>query len=157
MTPAAEPHGTLKPSITDSPVSPVVLTLPADDAADEIVAQMLAILLQRRGISAAVSRGGTALTLASGAQLTAEPAVVCVVALPPVAIVRARHRVARVRTRLPAAQVVLGIWQSPYTPSELRERLGPAGDAPIASSLPEVLDLTIALLARSNAAVVTKQ
>jgi hypothetical protein len=124
----------------------MILNVPADDAADEIVARMLTIILQKRGVAAATLRAG----MPAGGQVEesdiARVRVVCISALPPLAPIRARHRVARARVRAPEAQVVLGLWRLQTAGTELRQRLGPARDVPIATTLVDAAALTAKLL-----------
>jgi hypothetical protein len=114
---------------------PMVLNLPADDAADELAARMLTILLQRRGIAAATIRAGSPRGLHFADAENGGVAAVCISSISPAAAVRARRRVRRARASAPGAAIVLGLWQA-SDPAQARSQLrGQSNDAVIVTDL----------------------
>lgn len=118
-----QPSDSLAPFPVANPKPPVVLGVPARDDADEIVALMLAHLLRRHGIPAAVSpRGSTPEMLENTITRHAVKAVF-VSALPPSAILGARQASRRLAQAQPQLPVVVGIWRHPAALKELAHRL----------------------------------
>lgn len=108
--------------IKPSPLS--ILCLPARSEADEIAAMMLAQILQAEGYQV------QAVSVASMADdmidlVDHRPAdVVCLSATPPAAVMHARYLGKRLRARLPEANLVVGLWDSPGDLDKARERIG---------------------------------
>ncbi len=119
------------PPLAPATGAPVVAILPARDAADEVVARMLAHLLRRRGIVAAVRPLDAA--LAPDARMAER--VVIISALPPSATAAARQACWRVHHRHPTAHIIAGVWQHRATVEELNKRLGPARPDVVVSAL----------------------
>ena len=143
------------PAINPAPApaaSPMVLNVPAGDDADELVARMLTVLLDRRGIPAATMRGGPSNFLLPGGESEISARVICISALPPVSAVRARRKIARARAQSPAVRVILGLWDAQATEggsgaaAELKRRLGPTDDLPVVATLPQAVERIVALL-----------
>ena len=86
-----------------------VLCIPANDAADEITGAMLAQLLEQEGY-AVVAFPVSPLRELLGALQPEEGDVICISALPPFALGRARALCRQIRTRFPDAQLVVGVW-----------------------------------------------
>jgi predicted PurR-regulated permease PerM len=115
---------------TDSPAialnSPPVciVCLPARDEADEISATMLAQLLETNGcIVQAISptaRASEMVDLVAQRQ----PAVVCVSATPPAAVMHARYLCTRLRARMPGVNLVVGLWDTPGDLATATKRIG---------------------------------
>src|SRR5277367_71912 len=86
-----------------------VLCIPARDDADDVVAMLLAQLLERQGHRAlGIPIGTIAEMLAQVAELN--PAVVCISALPPFAMNHARALYAKLRAQSPALDIAVCLW-----------------------------------------------
>lgn len=87
-----------------------VLCLPVSDEADEIIAAMLAQLLEGQAVPAiAYSVGAT--TRETLAMLEPEPEdVICLSALPPFAFAQARTVARQLRSKYPGTKLLLGVW-----------------------------------------------
>jgi hypothetical protein len=117
--PEAAPHDQEQP-----PAARVtVLCVPAKDQADELAALMLAGLLQRAGLQVEV---------ASSEMLTRDhahtiekfkPDLVCVSAVPPLALLHARYMCMRFRSQYPDLRLVVGLWQSRTDLEKLKAKL----------------------------------
>jgi predicted PurR-regulated permease PerM len=87
-----------------------VACLPARDEADRLVGNMLALVLRRQGVNATCPEAGT-LTGEVLQELSRQASpVICVSALPPLALPRVRALYKRLRTSVPNAKVVIGLW-----------------------------------------------
>lgn len=113
--PRAEPSGKApQPPVVRVQVPPGrsvnVLVLPAGEEADEIAGLMLAQLLERRGYGAVVvsasSLVGEALTMVEQRQAD----VICVSAMPPGSVARARYLCKRLREKHADPRIVVGLW-----------------------------------------------
>jgi predicted PurR-regulated permease PerM len=87
-----------------------VLVLPAGEEADEIAGLMLAQLLEGRGYCAAVASASSLVgeVLAMVEQRQAH--VVCVSAMPPGSVARARYLCKRLHQRHPDLRIIVGLW-----------------------------------------------
>jgi methanogenic corrinoid protein MtbC1 len=98
-------------------VSIKVVCLPVRDDADEIVAMMLAQLLERAGCEAhVVSLARADVTLAEVSK--EKPDVVCLSALPPFAMAHARRLYSMLREQEPRLSILIGLWN--YTDDATR-------------------------------------
>ena len=100
-----------------------VLCLPASSEADELIAVMLAHLLEHRGIQASV---GSSKALASEMveQATSSGATIfCISAMPPASIMPATYLAKRLRVQMPQAHVIIGIWHATETDERRQLRL----------------------------------
>jgi predicted PurR-regulated permease PerM len=100
-----------------------VLCLPARDEADEIVAIMLAQLLDARRLKTEVVS-----TRALASEMLEQvgrhaPRVVCVSALPPFAATHARYLCKRLRPTFPGLPIVAGLWHVPGGGQKTQARL----------------------------------
>src|SRR5271170_6742304 len=100
-----------------------VVCVPARDEADEIVAIMLAQVLETAGHQA------LCIPLGSAAEMLAQvkderPDVVCISALPPFAIPHARALYAKLRAQDAKLRIVVGLWNFSDDPSKASRRLG---------------------------------
>ena len=112
------------PDVTTAPI----LCIPASNEADELAALMLAQLLAKSGITAAVfsSQLLAAESVEQAAALA--PSIVCISAVPSVSTFAARALCKRLRARLPSARILVGIWQPEDAEfTARRERLRKAG------------------------------
>jgi predicted PurR-regulated permease PerM len=111
--------------LDDAPARPAgdavtVLCLPASSEADELVAVMLAHLLEQRAIhthvlsSKSLSSEIVEQVAESGARIC------CISALPPASVMPATYLARRIRARLPEARVLIGLWHDAETDSERR-------------------------------------
>jgi predicted PurR-regulated permease PerM/CheY-like chemotaxis protein len=121
-------------SSLDSP--PVcILCLPARDEADEIAATMLAQLLETSGYMvqavSVTARASEMVDLVAQRQ----PAVVCVSATPPAAVMHARYLCTRLRARLPKVKLVVGLWDTPGDLTKAKQRIGPGTNTHVVATL----------------------
>ena len=115
------------PAATEATTAPV-LCIPASHEGDELAALMLAQVLAKSGVAATVfsSKLLAAECVEQAAALA--PAVVCISSLPPVSTIAARALCKRLRARLPAARIIVGLWQPDDAEfAARRDRLGKAG------------------------------
>jgi predicted PurR-regulated permease PerM len=114
-----------------------VVCLPARDEADEIVAIMLAQVLETAGHQALCIPLGTAAEML--AQVKDErPDVVCISALPPFAIPHARALYAKLRAQDSKLRIVVGLWNSTDDPTKVSRRLGLSEGARAFTTLAEL-------------------
>ena len=100
-----------------------VVLLPAHDPADEIVAQMLAQLLELRGLCA-FPASHNALASEMLAEVERRQAdVVVVSALPPAAVAHARYLCKRLRDRFAEINTVVGLWTVKGDLKKARDRI----------------------------------
>ncbi|HXM90776.1 MAG TPA: AI-2E family transporter, partial [Candidatus Dormibacteraeota bacterium] len=117
---------------------PSVVCIPARDEADEIVGIMLTQLLERAGYQAqAISIGTTAEMLAETKE--AAPDIVCISALPPFALLHARDLYKRVRSNVPNAKIIVGLWKFSGDPIKAAARFNIAGDDKLAITLAQTV------------------
>jgi predicted PurR-regulated permease PerM len=115
-----------------------IICLPARDEADEIVGTMLAQLLQRAGFSARLLPLRAVPSVLSGASaLKAD--VVCLSALPPSAVSRARLLCKRLRLSFPKLKIVLGLWNFEGGIARAEERVGASCADRLATTLSEAM------------------
>jgi predicted PurR-regulated permease PerM len=115
-----------------------ILCLPARDEADEIVGMTLVQLLQRAGFEAlSLPIGAVTEMLDQVAQQAAQ--IVCVSALPPLALGHARSLCRRLRLRFPELKVILGVWHFEGGAAIVRERVGPELAEAVGTTLAEVM------------------
>lgn len=87
-----------------------VICIPAGDEADEIVGIMLAQLVREAGYRAQCIPVGVPLEML--AQLLSEsPDIICISALPPLAIGSAGKLYRKLRTELPQVKILVGLWK----------------------------------------------
>jgi predicted PurR-regulated permease PerM len=128
------------PKIQVEPPSRVtsVVCLPARDEADEIVGIMLAQLLERAGYQAqAIPIGTTAEMLAQVKEAAAD--IVCISALPPFALLHARDLYKRVRSNVPHARIIVGLWKFAGDPIKAASRFNIVGDDKLAITLAQTV------------------
>jgi predicted PurR-regulated permease PerM len=129
------------PSISEQPneqnarFTVTVLCLPAHNEADEIVALMLAQLLELKGQPAIAA---SQVSLASEMlELVAQQGVaaVCISALPPAALAHSRYLCKRLSARFPELPAVVGLWTSKADPKKSLDRLACDGPVNLVTSL----------------------
>ncbi|HKV48504.1 MAG TPA: AI-2E family transporter [Candidatus Acidoferrales bacterium] len=89
--------------------APKIVCIPARDEADEVVALLVCQLLERRGINA------ESLAIASAAEMVAQSVemraeMICVSALPPLAMKHTRMLYARLRSQAPDVPIAVCLW-----------------------------------------------
>jgi predicted PurR-regulated permease PerM len=115
-----------------------VVCIPARDEADEIVGIMLTQLLERAGYHAqAISIGTTSEMLAQVKE--AAPDTVCISALPPFALLHARDLYKRVRSNVPNARIIVGLWKFSGDPIKAAARFNIVGDDKLAITLAQTV------------------
>jgi predicted PurR-regulated permease PerM/CheY-like chemotaxis protein len=112
-----------------------ILCVPARDEADEIAAMMLAQLLETSGCVveaiAVTARASEMVDLVEQHQ----PAVVCISATPPAAVMHARYLCTRIRARMPKVNLVVGLWDTPGDLSKATKRIGCGANVQVVSTL----------------------
>jgi predicted PurR-regulated permease PerM len=122
------------------PALPVVLGLPARDEADEVVAYMLAHLLRRRGINAAVTPLSVPLDEAFKTADKSEVQLTFISALPPSAVGAARQLCRRLKARSPHSPVLVGVWRHRASIEELEQRLRASHPDGVVATLTDALE-----------------
>jgi len=100
-----------------------VVCLPAKGEADEIVAKMLAQLLELRGYC---SFAGTTDQLASEMVEMVEEnkaQIVAVSAMPPAAVAHARYLCKRLHARFADVRMIVGVWHAKADPDRIKQRI----------------------------------
>ncbi len=87
-----------------------VLVLPAGEEADEIAGLMLAQLLEGRGYSAAVASASSLVGEALAMVEQPQAHVVCVSAMPPGSVARARYLCKRLHEKHADLRIIVGLW-----------------------------------------------
>lgn len=121
QTPETEKKDETEPAAM--PTVPRVLGVPARDEADEVVAHMVAHLLRRRGVTAAVTPLSVPIDEAFNAADRSEVHAAFISALPPSAVGAARLMGRRLHARSPGTPVLVGVWRHRATLEELEKRL----------------------------------
>jgi predicted PurR-regulated permease PerM/CheY-like chemotaxis protein len=112
-----------------------ILCLPARDEADEIAAMMLAQLLETSGcVVQAVSVTARASEMVDFVEQR-QPAVVCISATPPAAVMHARYLCTRLRARMPKVNLVVGLWDTPGDLTKAKKRIGCGANAHVVATL----------------------
>jgi len=86
-----------------------VICVPASGEADEIVGVMLGNLLTAEGHKAKCISIGTVEEMLAKAE-SAHPKIICISAIPPLAVVHARAIYAQLRAKFPGQPIVVGLW-----------------------------------------------
>lgn len=104
-----------------------ILCLPAHDDADEVAAMLFARLLQMEGVKAQF----VSVTALTGEMVNLveqnKADVVCISALPPSAVTKARYLSKRLRARFPNLPMLVGLWNAQGDLEKVKERLATAG------------------------------
>jgi predicted PurR-regulated permease PerM len=115
-----------------------IACVPARDDADEIVGTMLAQLAERTGHRSQCTPVGPVAETVSGVE-EARPDVICISALPPFAVSHARTLYLRLRARLPAVHILMGLWGSAGDPARLARRMRMAEGDKVVVNLAEAI------------------
>ncbi len=139
---SVEETTTLPPAVEKTPMLSGPLTsivcLPARDEADEIVGIMLAQLLENAGYRAQALAIGTTTDMLAQVKASA-PDIVCISALPPFALLHARELYKKIRSVLPDAKVVIGLWKFAGDPIKASGRLNIAGEDKLVLTLAQTV------------------
>jgi len=134
----AEDSSEVSRSESDETGSVDVLCIPARDEADDVVAMLLAQLLERKGRRAqSIPIGTTAEMLSQVAELN--PGVVCISALPPFAVQHTRALYVKLRAQSPDLYIAVCLWQFEGDPQKAAVRLKLAKGHGFFTTLPQVL------------------
>ncbi|MDQ2776608.1 MAG: AI-2E family transporter, partial [Acidobacteriota bacterium] len=117
------------PADAPVPQGPEIACIPARDAADAVVALMLAQILWQNGYQAKLVE-----TAGNG---TSE--LLFVSALPPFAIMHARSLCRKLRRQHPNQKIALAVWNSTIPAATIKERLGPGCTDWVVTTLNEAL------------------
>jgi predicted PurR-regulated permease PerM len=115
-----------------------VLCIPARDDADDVVAMLLAQLLERQGQRAQSIRIGTTSEMLSQVA-ESNPWLVCISALPPFAMDHARALYTKLRAHSPELKIVICLWHFEGDPQKAATRLKLAKGHGFFTTLPQVL------------------
>jgi hypothetical protein len=117
-----------------------VVCVPASDRADETTAAMLAQLLEFAGYSTVLfpvpHSPGDALDLLSRQECD----IVCISALPPFALLKARALTKRLRRSFPELRIVVGLWSFSGGGAQAEERLEAAFRVEVVTTLAQALE-----------------
>jgi predicted PurR-regulated permease PerM len=120
----SETNGDPRRLLGDNTPRPSLLCLPARDEADAIAALMLAqVLATGDRLVRAIPVASLATELAELLEQS-QPAVICVSATPPAAVMHARYLCKRLRSRLPQVKLVVGLWDAQGDLAKAKERIG---------------------------------
>lgn len=107
--------------------NPLVWCLPAQDQADEIAALLFVRILRDGGVNC---RLGSAASLAGEVVNEMEkqpPAIICISAVPPSAVLPARYLCKRIRAGFPKIPILVGLWNAKEDVNAAADRLRSAG------------------------------
>lgn len=131
----SEADGDPSPEVATDCPGLCVLCLPARSDADEIAGTMLAQVVEMPGCHV------EAAPVASAARelvdlVRQRPAqVVCISAMPPSAVMHARTLCKRLRGRVPAGNLVVGLWNVKGDLNKMKERIGCGSDIHVVTTL----------------------
>lgn len=117
-----------------------VICLPAGDEADEISAEMLAQILGQAGYPVLSFPAIDSATMAVHELSGNEEDVVCISAVPPFALLKARSVSEKVRSRLRRPRIVVGLWNFSGGGLKAEERLAKAFKVEVVTTLAQALD-----------------
>jgi predicted PurR-regulated permease PerM len=115
-----------------------VICIPARDDADDLVAMMLAQLLDRQGQHAQSLQIGTTDMLSQVTEFN--PQFVCISALPPFALSHARALYTKLRSHSPKLKILVCLWHFEGDLAKIAMRLRLADDRSLFTTLPQVLE-----------------
>ncbi len=123
----------------DKPLEPPkrfssVVCLPARDEADEIIATMLAQLLERAGYNSQCVPLGSVVDMLARVEKV-KPDIVCVSALPPFAVTHARNLCERLRSQFPNQGIVVGLWDFSGDKAKAASKIDPTEHIHVFSTL----------------------
>jgi len=124
-----------------------VICISAHDESDEVVAQMISILLRRRGIRASFIPAELRAADRVERLATEGAPIACISVLPPYAAVYARHTVQRIAARVPSTKLVVGFWEASAVSENLTRQLTAVGATEVVSSVAQAVASLVALVA----------
>ncbi len=124
-----------------------VLCLPARTEADEIAGTMLAQLFDSPGCPVKAAPVASSPSELIDLVWQLKPRVVCISALPPAAVMHARTLCKRLRGRVPAGNLVVGLWHAQGDLNKVKERIGYGADAHVVTTLAEAQEQLRLILA----------
>jgi predicted PurR-regulated permease PerM len=145
---AALPGTIESPAGADTPTTPPrklvcpsrVVCLPAGDKADEISGAMLSQVLERLGC-ATISFPVVSSPVAVLENFSTEPGdIVCVSALPPFALMKARSLSKELRSRFPELRILVGLWGFSGGGAKADERLGKAFTVEVVTTIGQAVE-----------------
>lgn len=134
----AENYGAV-PGVGSTPSNCRVICLPAGDEADEISTEMLAQILGQAGYPV-VSFPAIDSSAPAAHGLSGDEDVVCISAVPPFALLKARSVSEKVRARLRRPRIVVGLWNFSGGGLKAEERLAKAFKVEVVTTLAQALD-----------------
>ena len=151
---SAEVQANSEEATADANRTVCVVCLPARDEADEIVAMMVAQVLEVGSCHAKyVPVDALASEMVEAADRH-QARIVCISALPPSAVTHARYLCKRLRAQIPDISLVVGLWGAKGDIAKTRARLSCKETDQVVRSLAEVVE-QIKPLAQSMTAVAT--
>jgi predicted PurR-regulated permease PerM len=125
------------PAVPVKPAGLSVLCIPAADESDEIIAVMLTKLLSRDGFKADTLSPSSSVADKMAELGKREVDIVVISALPPGALVPARHLYKKIRNAHPTLDVLVGLWSQGVSAEELQERFGAHENTRFATTIAE--------------------
>ena len=125
-----------------APAQPVLCILPAHDEADELVGLMLLEVANAHGIAGTAFGTGMLASEAIERMTEHKPEVVCISAMPPIALLHATALCKRLHKALPDMAIVVALWHAQGNIERATTRLESAG----ASGVVTTLDATVTFL-----------
>ncbi len=119
---------------------PLILIAAAHDEADELAAIMLAQLLEQQNQRVQVLPSGTLAGESSEHAAAANPAIICISSMPPMAVGHARYKCKRMHERLPQTRLVVGVWNA-SDPERAAQRMHTVGVETVAVSFAKAIEL----------------
>ncbi len=129
------------PTVSSSAKSFPIICVSTQDQADEIVATMLAQLLEQAG-NRTLQLPSHSLSDEILTRLAEETeTVVCISALPPFAFADTRALAQRIRLRLPENRIIVGLWDPTLETEKIQERLSTCRPDRVVTNLAEALSV----------------
>ena len=116
--------------------APFVLCLPAHETADEIASELFAHSLNEERISAGAERDALASELLNLVEKHS-PAVICISALRPSAVIHSRYLCKRLRMKNSEIPIVVGLWNYDGTLEQATNRIMESGATKVVTSFAE--------------------
>jgi predicted PurR-regulated permease PerM len=124
-----------------------VICVPASGEADELVGVMLAQLLSLAGHRVKCVSIGTVEEMLREVS-KAEPGIVCISAIPPLALTHARSIYARLRAQIPSQPIIVGLWNYSGDIAKSARRIDTPENVRVLTTLGEVV-LQVKILAEA--------
>ncbi len=116
-----------------------VVCIPASDQADELVATMLAQLLEHRGYNTLLLSAASANEEILERLGQERSTILCISGMPPFAFTPTRALCKRVREWMSGNRILVGLWQSVQDPEQTRERFGHGGPDRVVTRLADAI------------------